>query len=80
MMATDRSSRGPSVARRECSSDCRPSLPPDEWDGFDDFAGIPIRLALGEQRHSSAARLELIAEGHRMSEEEVCALALETRS
>ncbi|MDM0117770.1 adenylate/guanylate cyclase domain-containing protein [Variovorax sp. J22R133] len=87
-----------------------------EWDGFDDFAGIPIRLTLGEQRHTSAARLvgyrdkathrlgretpfgaalrahalaafeghlddatvqKLIAEGHQMREEDVCAVTLE---
>lgn len=88
-----------------------------EWEAFDDFAGIPIRLTLAEQRHTSAARLvgyfdkakhrlgleapfskalrtralaafeghlnegtvqELIAEGHQLREEDVCALTLET--
>lgn len=87
-----------------------------EWDAFDDFAGIPIRLTLAEQRYASAARLvgyfdkakhrvgletpfgnalrtralaafeghldevtlqKLIAEGHQLREEEVCALTLD---
>jgi predicted ATPase len=28
-----------------------------EWEAFDDFAGIPIRLTLAERRYASAARL-----------------------
>jgi len=87
-----------------------------EWEAFDDFASIPIRLTLAERRYTSAARLvgyldkakhrlgrtppsssalraralatfeshldeatvqRLIAEGHQLREEEVCALTLE---
>lgn len=89
-----------------------------EWEAFDDFAGLAVRLALLEQRYVSAARLlgyldkaghrlgrvtpfgatvrartfaaleaemdratleGLVAEGNRMDEESVCALALDRK-
>ncbi|MDM0113446.1 adenylate/guanylate cyclase domain-containing protein [Variovorax sp. J22R133] len=89
-----------------------------EWEAFDDFSGLAVRLALLEQRYASAARLvgfldksthrlgraspssvavharalallasrmdeatleRLIAQGRQMSEEDVCALALDER-